>query len=162
MNIYLEYEHRPCCVAMAESAGIKRKRQQGAADEAPSNQHNSEIVKKKKKSQKDDESDSKRSETSALLSSKPLSHRNHNNNLNILTIHKEDFYHYVNFRILDGMGYPGTYRKFMMKRKEQGAEWAIKISDHVLMVQQALKELSLLEQAVVVFIFFINTSYSKA
>lgn len=61
-------------------------------------------------------------------------------------IHEEDFYHYVNFRILDSIGYPGAYRKFMIRRRDQGAEWAIKMNDHVLMVQHAVKELAILEQ----------------
>ena len=61
-------------------------------------------------------------------------------------VHEEDMYQYVNFRVLDSIGYPGAYRKFMLKRKEQGAEWAVKMNEHVVGVQHALKELSLLEQ----------------
>jgi hypothetical protein len=58
-----------------------------------------------------------------------------------------DMHQYVTFRILDSIGYPGAYRKFMIKRKEQGADWAVQMNLHVGRVQQALKELSLLEQA---------------
>ena len=61
-------------------------------------------------------------------------------------VHEDDFYHYVNFRILDSIGYPGAYRKFMIRRREQGADWAVKMNDHVVMVQHAVKELAILEQ----------------
>jgi hypothetical protein len=61
-------------------------------------------------------------------------------------VREEDFYHYVNFRILDSIGYPGAYRKFMIRRRDQGAEWAVNMNDHVLMVQHAVKELAILEQ----------------
>ena len=61
-------------------------------------------------------------------------------------IHEDDFFHYVNFRILDSIGYPGAYRKFMIRRRDQGAEWAVKMNDHVFMVQQAVKDLTILEQ----------------
>ena len=40
----------------------------------------------------------------------------------------------------------GSYRKFMIRRKEQGAEWAAKMNDHVVVVQHSIKELSILEQ----------------
>lgn len=63
-------------------------------------------------------------------------------------VHEDDFYHYVNFRILDSIGYPGAYRKFMFRRRDQGSEWAVKMNDHVLMVQHAVKELAILEQDV--------------
>jgi hypothetical protein len=61
-------------------------------------------------------------------------------------VHEDDFYQYVNFRILDSIGYPGAYRKFMIRRRDQGAEWAVKMNDHVVMVQHAVKELAFLEQ----------------
>lgn len=63
-------------------------------------------------------------------------------------VHEDDFYHYVNFRILDSIGYPGAYRKFMIRRRDQGSEWAVKMNDHVVMVQHAVKELAILEQDV--------------
>lgn len=63
-------------------------------------------------------------------------------------VREEDFYHYVNFRILDSIGYPGAYRKFMIRRRDQGIEWAVKMNDHVIMVQHAVKELAILEQDV--------------
>jgi len=47
---------------------------------------------------------------------------------------------------LDSIGYPGAYRKFLLKRKEQGAEWAQQMNGHVQGVQTALKELQQLEQ----------------
>jgi hypothetical protein len=61
-------------------------------------------------------------------------------------VREEDFIHYVNFRILDSIGYPGAYRKFMIRRRDQGAEWAMRMNDHVVMVQHAVKELAILEQ----------------
>ena len=63
-----------------------------------------------------------------------------------LPIDAEDVFQYASFRILDSIGYPGAYRKFMLKRREQGADWALQMNSHVQGVQGALKELSLLEQ----------------
>ena len=64
----------------------------------------------------------------------------------VITVNKDDFFHYTNFRILDSIGYPGAYRKFMLKRKEQGADWAVRMNEHVLSVQRSIKDLSILEQ----------------
>ena len=64
----------------------------------------------------------------------------------VITVNKDDFFHYTNFRILDSIGYPGAYRKFMLKRKEQGADWAVRMNEHVLSVQHSIKDLSILEQ----------------
>ena len=66
-----------------------------------------------------------------------------------LPIQEPTVFQYVNFRILDSIGFPGAYRKFMLKRKDQGAEWAIHMNEHVAQVQGAIKELSLLEQVVI-------------
>lgn len=63
----------------------------------------------------------------------------------VITVNKDDFFHYTNFRILDSIGYPGAYRKFMLKRKEQGADWAVRMNEHVLSVQRSIKDLSILE-----------------
>ena len=43
----------------------------------------------------------------------------------------ENFKHYIDFRILDSIAYPGTYKKFMLARKEQGVEWAVEMAQHV-------------------------------
>ena len=72
--------------------------------------------------------------------------KNLSTSMMVMDVNKEDFNQYVNFRILDSVGYPGAYRKFMLKRKEQGAEWAVKMNAHVLTVQHSIKELSIIEQ----------------
>ena len=61
-------------------------------------------------------------------------------------LEQEDFFTYVYFRILDGIGYPGAYRKFLLKRKDQGAGFAVKMNGHINSVQAGVKALSLLEQ----------------
>lgn len=58
----------------------------------------------------------------------------------------ENFRHYIDFRILDSIGYPGTYKKFMLARKEQGVEWAVEMARHVQAVQNAIHELEQKEQ----------------
>ena len=58
----------------------------------------------------------------------------------------ENFRHYIDFRILDSIGYPGTYKKFMLARKEQGIEWAVEMARHVQAVQTAINELEQKEQ----------------
>lgn len=63
-----------------------------------------------------------------------------------MVVNEEDFFHYTNFRILDSIGYPGAYRKFLLRRKDQGSEWAIKMNNHVVVVQHSIRELSILEQ----------------
>ena len=58
----------------------------------------------------------------------------------------ENFKHYIDFRILDSIAYPGTYKKFMLARKEQGVEWAIELAAHVQTVQNAIQALEQKEQ----------------
>jgi len=55
----------------------------------------------------------------------------------------DDFEHYINFRILDSIAYPGTYKKFMLARKDQDAEWAVNMSKRVQTVQNAMHALEL-------------------
>ncbi len=57
-----------------------------------------------------------------------------------------DFEGYIQFRILDSIAYPGTYKKFMLARKEQGVAWAVQMSLHVHSVQSAIRELEQKEQ----------------
>lgn len=72
-------------------------------------------------------------------------------NLNITPIRvplsKEDIEAYIRFKILDSIAYPGTYKKFMLARKDQGLEWAILMTQHIHNVQHAMKDLELKEQA---------------
>ena len=68
---------------------------------------------------------------------------------NMLPMQEPNVFHYVNFKILDSIGFPGAYRKFMLKRKEHGAEWAVQMNGHIVQVQSAIKELSLLEQVLI-------------
>jgi hypothetical protein len=63
-----------------------------------------------------------------------------------LPVQEQNVSQYVHFKILDSIGFPGAYRKFMLKRKEQGAAWAVQMNEHIAQVQGAVKELSLLEQ----------------
>jgi hypothetical protein len=58
----------------------------------------------------------------------------------------ENFKNYIDFRILDSIAYPGTYKKFMAARKEQGVEWAIEMSKHVQAVQAAFTDVEQKEQ----------------
>jgi hypothetical protein len=53
----------------------------------------------------------------------------------------EAFEGYVHFRILDSIGFPGAYKKFMLARKEQEAEWAVRMARQVQSVQAALRHL---------------------
>ena len=71
-------------------------------------------------------------------SSSSSNNKNNNNNNNI-TI--DDFEHYINFRILDSIAYPGTYKKFMLARKEQDAPWAVEMAARVQTVQSAIHDL---------------------
>lgn len=57
-----------------------------------------------------------------------------------------DFEGYIQFRILDSIAYPGTYKKFMLARKEQGVEWAVQMSQQVHTVQGAIRDLEQKEQ----------------
>jgi hypothetical protein len=63
-----------------------------------------------------------------------------------LPLEELNVFHYVQFKILDSIGFPGAYRKFMLKRKEQGAPWAVQMGEHVAQVLAGVKELTLLEQ----------------
>jgi hypothetical protein len=63
-----------------------------------------------------------------------------------LALSVADFEGYIQFRILDSIAYPGTYKKFMLARKEQGVDWAIQMSQHVHTVQAAIKDLEQKEQ----------------
>ena len=58
----------------------------------------------------------------------------------------EEFQGYINFRVLDSIAYPGTYKKFMLARKEQDAAWAVCMSQQVQAVQNAMQELEAKEQ----------------
>ena len=58
----------------------------------------------------------------------------------------ENFKNYIEFRILDSIAYPGTYKKFMAARKEQGVEWAIDMSKHVQAVQTGVADIDQKEQ----------------
>jgi hypothetical protein len=128
-----EYEEEEACIAMTTSIGSSS----GSASSTNSGEKGkrkhqfSSILSTKQKKAKASSSveDSGKARSAAV-------------------VHEEDFYHYVNFRILDSIGYPGAYRKFMIRRRDQGVEWAIKMNDHVIMVQHAVKELAILEQDV--------------
>ena len=58
----------------------------------------------------------------------------------------EDFEGYINYRILDSIAYPGTYKKFMLARKEQEAAWAVRLSQQIQAVQHSMQELEIKEQ----------------
>jgi len=60
---------------------------------------------------------------------------------------KEDVESYIRFKILDSIAYPGTYKKFMLARKDQGLQWAVDMVQHIHNVQQAMRELEMQEQA---------------
>ena len=59
-----------------------------------------------------------------------------------------DFVTYVQFRVLDSIGHPGTYRKFLLKMRDQGRDWAVEMNARVTAVQQGAKALVALEQEV--------------
>ena len=102
---------------------------------------------KQNDTQEEEKEESENDEHCGITSSKGSSKSNNaTTSRSAAVIHEEDFYHYVNFRILDSIGYPGAYRKFMVRRRDQGADWAVKMNDHVIMVQYAVKELAFLEQ----------------
>jgi hypothetical protein len=67
-------------------------------------------------------------------------------NISLPTVTIANFKHYIDFRILDSIAYPGTYKKFMIARKEQGVEWAMDMSQHVHAVQTAIHALEQKEQ----------------
>ena len=58
----------------------------------------------------------------------------------------EDFVVYVRYRLLDSIGLPGGYKRFLTARKDQKAPWALEMCAHVQSVQSAVKELAQLEQ----------------
>jgi hypothetical protein len=74
----------------------------------------------------------------------------------ILPVQETNMFQYVHFKILDSIGFPGAYRKFMMKRKDQGAQWAIEMNEHIAQVHSAIKELTLLEQVNRFFNLLLN------
>lgn len=63
-----------------------------------------------------------------------------------LMVTPDDFEKYTEFRILDSVAYPGTYKKFLLTRKDQEAEWAISMSDKISKVQSAMRDLDQKEQ----------------
>lgn len=63
-----------------------------------------------------------------------------------LPLTADDIEHYIRFKILDSIAYPGTYKKFMYARKDQGIEWAVKMSQKIHNVQHAIKVLEQKEQ----------------
>lgn len=63
-----------------------------------------------------------------------------------LAVTVADFEGYIQFRFLDTIAYPGTYRKFMLTRKDQGCEWAVSMAQHVHAVQAAIRDLEQKEQ----------------
>ena len=65
---------------------------------------------------------------------------------NTVKVTIDEFRGYIKFRILDSIAYPGTFKKFMLARKEQDAEWAVSMVQQVQGVQSAIQELELKEQ----------------
>jgi hypothetical protein len=59
---------------------------------------------------------------------------------------KDDLQVYIKFKILDSISHPGTYKKFMLARKDQGLEWAVDMNQRINNVQNAIKELERREQ----------------
>lgn len=77
----------------------------------------------------------------------PLPAAGHHSTLHIpIAVCVEDFEGYINYRILDSIAYPGTYKKFMLARKDQEAAWAIHLSQQVQAVQTSVQELNIKEQ----------------
>jgi hypothetical protein len=58
----------------------------------------------------------------------------------------DDFEGYIHYRVLDSIAYPGTYKKFMLARKDQEADWALRLSRQIQAVQSALQALEIKEQ----------------
>ena len=111
----------------------------------------SPIVKRKKLLH-----DGAKKEAATIHTSSSRHHHCNINGHNPVNLNEEDFYQYVNFRVLDSLGYPGAYKKFMLRRRDQGADWAIKMNNHVILVQHAIKDLSLIEQVGSTFSFLCN------
>ena len=58
----------------------------------------------------------------------------------------QDLEAYIQFKILDSIAYPGTYKKFMMARKDQGVDWANTMFKCIQVVTTAIKDLEAKEQ----------------
>jgi len=74
--------------------------------------------------------------------------------LKVLVAHKAkhmatqpDFLGYISFKMLDTLGTPGSYKKFMMARREHKAPWALTMHASVAAVQQAIKDLLVQQNA---------------
>lgn len=63
-----------------------------------------------------------------------------------IQVTSDDFEKYTEFKILDSVAYPGTYKKFLMTRKEQEADWAISMTRKISKVQSAMRDLDQREQ----------------
>jgi len=59
---------------------------------------------------------------------------------------QDDLKTYIKFKILDSISHPGSYKKFMLARKDQGLEWAVDMNHRIINVQNALKDLERKEQ----------------
>jgi hypothetical protein len=66
----------------------------------------------------------------------------------LVPLTKDDLQIYIKFKILDSISHPGTYKKFMLARKDQGIEWAVDMNQRINNVQTALKELERREQEI--------------
>ena len=62
------------------------------------------------------------------------------------TVTQADFEGYIHFKILDNIAYPGTYKKFLLARKEQGQAWAIDLHQKYQNVLDAVKSMEQREQ----------------
>lgn len=60
----------------------------------------------------------------------------------VCVVSEDDFLRYVRFRMLDNIGIPGVYKRFMHSRKEQHVEWAVTMCSSVGSVQNAIKDLA--------------------
>ena len=83
-----------------------------------------EETKGKRKNTESEEEEPKKPPSKKSKTESKSKHPHHDGSTH-MTVHKEDFYHYVNFRILDSIGYPGAYRKFMLCR------WDILMRNHI-------------------------------
>jgi hypothetical protein len=63
-----------------------------------------------------------------------------------LAVSVSDFEGYIQFRILDSIAYPGTYKKFMLARKDQSVQWAVQMSQQVNAVHNAIRDMEQREQ----------------
>ena len=60
----------------------------------------------------------------------------------LVAVTEEDFVGYIRFRMLDSIGSAGDYRRFVNSRREQKAEWAVKMYAQVHAVHAAIRVLS--------------------